>query len=128
MKYHIQLTDIKKDIEEIFEIPDIADKYRGRELVMSRYLYYILSKQFTFESLGKIGKTVGRDHSSVIHGLNKYEELIKYFDGHKYAQGILEKKYKEMDNDRKAIEFLTSYNSEVKTTFITKRQMELQVN
>ena len=128
MKYHIQLTDIKKDIEEIFEIPDLADRYRGRELVMCRYLYFILSRKYTYESLAKIGAKVDRDHAQVIHGLTKYDDLIKYFKGHKYVQEELEKRYRGREMEMKTKEFNNLFGGKTKKTILTKKQMELQLN
>tara|TARA_B100001057_G_scaffold88852_1_gene85024 strand:+ start:2625 stop:3020 length:396 start_codon:yes stop_codon:yes gene_type:complete len=41
-----------------------------------RSIYYKLCKEFTFESLTKIGNTVNKDHATVIHGLKIFENII----------------------------------------------------
>jgi chromosomal replication initiation ATPase DnaA len=87
--------EIKKDIEFHFDIKDLDTRYRGRNEVMSRYLYYYLCQKFTLGNLVLIGKCVKRDHSTVIRGLKTFPILLSYFPKHVYIKEKLEKKYLE---------------------------------
>lgn len=101
MKYIIQLSDIKKDIEQIFNEPDLGAKARTRDISMYRNLYFVLSKKFTNESLIKIGREVNRDHSTVLNGLKKYDELIMYFADVDETYKMLQEKYTTLENINK---------------------------
>jgi len=93
MKYNKEVLDIKKDIEEIFDINDLSLRYRGRELVMYRYLYMTLCRKFTNKSLEKIGRQVGLKHCEVLHGLKQFEVLLPYYKDVKYVFIQLDKIY-----------------------------------
>ena len=49
---------------------------RFRNLVYARYIYYRLAKELTECSLDQIGKIVGKDHSTALNGLNKFEDTV----------------------------------------------------
>jgi len=66
---------IKNTVQNTFNT-FIDVKSRKRELVYIRAIYYKLCKEFTFDSLDKIGKTIGKDHATVIHGLKLFENII----------------------------------------------------
>ena len=93
MKYNKNVLDIKKDIEEIFEIKDLSLRYRGRELVMYRYLYMTLCRKFTNKSLEKIAKPIGLKHCEVLHGLKQFEILLPYYKDVNYIFMELDKIY-----------------------------------
>ncbi len=69
---------IKKAVESTFDTK-INVKTRKREVVYMRSIYYKLCKEFTFESLGKIGKQVNTHHATVIHGLKIFDTIIDNF-------------------------------------------------
>lgn len=56
----------------------LKTKSRSREDVYIRSLYYTLAREHTLFSLSKIGKVVGRDHATVLHGLKLFDEAKKY--------------------------------------------------
>ena len=93
MKYNKNVLDIKKDIEEIFEINDLSLRYRGRELVMYRYLYMTLCRKFTNKSLAKIANPIGLKHCEVLHGLKQFEILLPYYKDVNYIFMELDKIY-----------------------------------
>ncbi len=82
-KYKSTLALIKEVVENKFDLYDISSARRQRKVVNARYIFYRLCKDFTFSSLDKIGKTVNRDHSSVMHGLKRFE-LIEYWKENQY--------------------------------------------
>jgi hypothetical protein len=52
---------------------DINTKRRQREIVEARALYYKLCKEYTFSTLSQIGKSVGKDHTTVLWGLQNFD-------------------------------------------------------
>jgi len=70
---------IKQIVENYFEI-SIGRNTRKRQYVEARAIYYKLCRIFTQLSLEQIGKSVNRDHASVLHGIrsiNTWEEVDK---------------------------------------------------
>ena len=58
---------------------DVTQKTRERNLVEARSLYYVILYKLTpRQSLSKIGKSVGKDHATVIYGMNQYETFCFY--------------------------------------------------
>lgn len=57
---------------------DMCSKKRNAELVEPRQIAMYLCRELTDYSLSDIGKILGKkDHTTVIHGVNKIEELMK---------------------------------------------------
>jgi len=48
---------------------------RKRVYIEARYIYFYLCRNFTNFSLAKIGESVGKDHATVLNGLNKLDGL-----------------------------------------------------
>jgi len=71
---------------------DIKKKTNKKEYTWGRMIYYHLAKKNTLHTLAKIGEIVSTDHSTVVHGVKKYNELYE-FDSYfkKYADTIIEK-------------------------------------
>ena len=70
---------IKQIVENYFEI-SISRNTRKRQYVEARAIYFKLCRIFTQLSLEQIGKSVNRDHASVLHGvrsINTWEEVDK---------------------------------------------------
>ena len=66
-------------VDEYFGITadDIMSKKRNSELVQARQIVMYLCRDLTAESLSGIGKFLGKkDHTTVIHGVNKISEEI----------------------------------------------------
>lgn len=73
-------TYIMNEVCEEYEISvnDISSKKRNAELVEPRQIVMYLCRTLTDASLSDIGKILGKkDHTTVIHGVNKIEEKIK---------------------------------------------------
>ncbi len=52
---------------------NILSSSRDHEIVINRWLYYTLAKEYTHYSLREIGEIVGRNHATVIYGLKQFE-------------------------------------------------------
>ena len=52
---------------------NILSSSRDHEVVINRWLYYTLAKEYTQYSLREIGEVVGRNHATVIYGLKQFE-------------------------------------------------------
>lgn len=69
-----------KEIKEMVNMmsnQDITINTRKRHIVYLRWIYFKVAKVVTNNSLDVIGQEVNRDHSSVIHGLNNVEMILK---------------------------------------------------
>ncbi len=64
---------VKQSIWEFFKI-DIEKQTRKREVVEARYMYYEICRIWRM-SLNEIGKSVGRDHATVLHGTKRFKIL-----------------------------------------------------
>lgn len=76
----ITLESISKSSSQYFKIPlaDLKSKSRSKELVKARHIAWYLSKNLTSSTYKEIAKYYGdRDHSSIIHGVNKISEQLK---------------------------------------------------
>ena len=81
-----------KDIVEFKFTANLNEKTRRRYLVYTRAVYFKLCRKYTPLTLSEIGKTVGKDHATVLHGIRLYDEqVVKYSPFHK-------KVYKNIDN------------------------------
>lgn len=59
------------------KIDEIKSKKRNQPITNARQVYMYLTREILNESLLNIGKIIDRDHSTVIHGIEKIEEKIK---------------------------------------------------
>lgn len=66
---------IKSSIQDFFKI-DINQKTRKREVVEARFMYYELCRKNRM-SLAQIGRFVGKDHATVLHGTKRFEILCE---------------------------------------------------
>jgi len=53
---------------------DISHKTRKQEYVELRSLYYVILKEFGY-SYSRIARTISKDHGTVIHGINYYQNI-----------------------------------------------------
>lgn len=66
-------------VEKELDLPELGSNLRTRERAQARSIYYKLAKTFCrYSSLSAIGREVKRDHSTVVYGLNRYDEEAKY--------------------------------------------------
>ena len=76
-----------KEIVEIETDSDLKVKSRPREIVYARSIYYKLCKTHTRATLSSIGKSVKKDHATVLHGLRLFDDVItKYEDAQDYKR------------------------------------------
>ena len=75
----ISLADIKHFVENELKI-NISRNTRKREYVYARAIFFKLCKEFSHQTLSKIGEFVGRDHASVIHGLYVFDVIALHKD------------------------------------------------
>ena len=67
---------IKQIVENYFEI-SISRNTRKRQYVEARAIYFKLCREFTQLSLEQIGKSVNRDHASVLHGVKSINTWVQ---------------------------------------------------
>lgn len=53
---------------------------RSRGLVLCRHVYYHIAREKMGLKLAKIGSFFNRDHTTIIHGLNKVKDMISIGD------------------------------------------------
>lgn len=70
-------TLIKEIVEQHFDL-DITRHTRKREYVEARGIYFYFTRQYTRMSLSSIGKTTGRDHSTVLYFVRKVPDWVQY--------------------------------------------------
>ncbi len=76
----ITLEQISKSVSQYYRIPlaDLRSKSRNKDIVKARHVAWYLSKKLINATFKEIAQYYGgRDHSSVIHGINKMEEQVK---------------------------------------------------
>lgn len=76
--YQVKIDEFKKAERILNKLQnylkeDLTTKRRMKHLVYSRYLFYKLCRDLTKLSLEEIGRVLGYDHSSVVHGLKQYD-------------------------------------------------------
>lgn len=73
----VRISDVQRVIGDYFEIDqvDLLSSRRTKEIVRPRQIGYFLCKKLSLKSLPEIGRKFGRDHTSVLAGIRKIEEL-----------------------------------------------------
>ncbi|PZO67138.1 MAG: chromosomal replication initiator protein DnaA [Paracoccus denitrificans] len=75
---HVSIEEIQRKVAEHYNIrlSDLIGPKRVRTLARPRQIAMYLSKQMTSRSLPEIGRRFGgRDHTTIMHGVRKIEEL-----------------------------------------------------
>lgn len=76
----LKIEDIKREICEYFDITrmELVSPRRNVMSVRCRHIAMLMCKRFTGRSLPEIGRRLGgRDHSTILHGIRRIEELSK---------------------------------------------------
>lgn len=71
------------EIKQLVELKtgyNISQESRERELVYCRAIYFKLCRKHTLYTLKKIGKTLNKDHATVLHGIKLLDHTIKTFE------------------------------------------------
>lgn len=101
---------------------DIGSKSRKQHLVYARYVFFHFARKLTNCSLSEIGRVCGqRDHSTVLHGLKKFDQLMKY-DDFKSIFDIISIHLPNMESIN-----LTPQQREIKYLYANKARLEHQV-
>ena len=82
---------IKEIVESYFEL-SISRNTRKRQYVEARAIYFKLCREFTQLSLEQIGKSVNRDHASVLHGVKSINTWVEVDKRMKNSMHILRNK------------------------------------
>jgi hypothetical protein len=77
-----QLEMILQNCSEVsgVSIEKIKSKDRFRHIVVVRQIYCYIAKKYFSYTLLEIGKSINRDHSSVIHSIELVEKMIELND------------------------------------------------
>lgn len=92
---------IRTIVEGYFAVGNLAELGRTRPYPFMRYIYFKLAREFTDESLTSIGRTIKKDHATVLHGLQKFDDLCgqKFFnefeDHYKVLRNQMQKAMKD---------------------------------
>lgn len=73
----MELEKIKELVEDYYGL-DILLKSRKKLYVQARAVYYYLAREFTDNSLKKIGEIVGKDHATVLYFLSEINYMRKF--------------------------------------------------
>lgn len=75
----ITIELIKNTIVSFYDLKenDLESKKRSKNIALPRQIGMYLSRKLTDLSLLKIASSFNRDHSTVIHGIDKIEDLVK---------------------------------------------------
>jgi hypothetical protein len=110
MPINNELTKLKERINKFFDV-DIDSPFRGIQSIYARSTYYKLCKTLDYSlTTNKIGKSVNRDHSTVIHNLQKFDDRYEY-----------DKTYQMMHDN-----FLSKYPEYLDSKFYTQSHKEIK--
>jgi len=98
------LSYIKKYIEREFGIKDISKKNKTRDYVYARAIYYQIAKDETGLSTPIIGKSMNRDHATVVYSLNKIFPMLPIYDKKSY---IIYERYNQMKPSKEESEMFS---------------------
>lgn len=75
----IELPDILSDVSlrTGISIEAIRSRSRLREVVEARHFFFARARELTLNSLICIGKFVGKDHSTVVHGVSNVRNIYQ---------------------------------------------------
>ena len=116
-----------KEIVEIEPDSDLKVKSRQREIVYARSIYYKLCKTHTRATLSSIGKSVKKDHATVLHGLRLFDDVItKYEDAQDYKRihGKLDRMFRNKSTSiERFVDPLNYYREKYKETLLELRKV-----
>lgn len=77
---YVALTSVIEAVSEKFQIPkrEIMSHARQQRLARARFAICYLGWLFTKRSFPSIGRFMGRDHTTILHGRNRAIELIRH--------------------------------------------------
>ena len=126
----VQLETIKDYIEANIKV-SLKKKTRARDMCYARAVYYKLAKRYTVQSLSSIGKLVGRDHATVLHGLKLFDEAVMYSEPLKivydsFSINVENKNLEDADSYMLDIKNLAEQNKRLKRK-VFKQNLEIDI-
>lgn len=126
----VQLETIKDYIEANIKV-SLKKKTRAKDMCYARAVYYKLAKRYTVQSLTSIGKLVGRDHATVLHGLKLFDEAIMYSEPLKvvydsFSINVENKNLEDADSNMLDIKNLAEQNKRLKRK-VFKQNLEIDI-
>ena len=120
MNEKAKLEIIRDLVQSQLGIPDIGSKKRFLDNVFARNLYFVLSVNLTkYSSLDRIGSVVNRHHATVLHGIQKYQDVVIDSKDKRFSylieaynnieQFILEKEAKETEEQEELEVNITNF-------------------
>src|SRR6056300_1136929 len=79
IKSNISISQIKVQVSKELGL-SLNRNNRRREYVYARAIYFKLCREFSHATLTSIGKSVNRDHASVLHGLFVFDVIALHKD------------------------------------------------
>ncbi|MFC4640093.1 chromosomal replication initiator protein DnaA [Deinococcus hohokamensis] len=100
----VEMMDVLRQVASHFNMPPdvIRGSGRVREVVIPRQVAQYLIRDLTDHSLPEIGQFFGRDHSTVMHAINKVTEQLGKDTELTAAVEMLRRKMKGLDDDAEA--------------------------
>ena len=115
--------EIKRIVESVSEIKDLATRSRKRHIVDSRYVYYHLCQKYikTF-ILANCSSELDRDHASAMHGLKVFDAIFRQstftaYDVYLKSLDILEDDFYFLKNITKAVERLEQLTNKINVEY-----------
>lgn len=87
------VRDIKRIVEEVLEIDDLAEPSRRRMLSDARHIYCYICYYQRLGTLQEIGETIGRNHATVLHSFRTGRNMIR-----SKGEDIFKEKYYKVSN------------------------------
>ena len=99
-----------KEIVERETGHDLTQVSRKTELVYTRAMYYNLCREYTLHSLEAIGKSVGKNHATVLHGIKLYRDWIdqheeRYIQAYEKIDKLVSREFKRQNQKYKGRDF-----------------------
>ena len=117
----MKLQIILNEVNEFLNI-DIKKKTRKREFVYGRFLFYKLVKELNpFCSSVVIGRFLGKDHATVLHGNKQLNNIIKYKQDPKLIAS-----YDTLLFRLKSMKFVSTDASTIRTQMIVNNQKNMR--
>ena len=104
---------------------DLTDTKRTTEFVYTRAMYYKLCREYTLHSLNVIGKSVGKNHATVLHGLKLFDNWIdKHEKNYAEVYGKLDKIIASKLNRQRKYRDKEYYRSKYAKALVRLRDVE----
>ena len=83
----VTLNEIVELVEKDTNIM-LRNKRRNREIVYARAVFFKLARKHTYEPLCNIGGYVNKDHSTVLHGIKIFNDVIEHYKDQFYVSYV----------------------------------------